>query len=42
MSTCEPALVPELLVTDINRSIEFWCSTCGFTVQYARSEERFA
>lgn len=42
MSTCEPALVPELLVADVDRSIEFWCSICGFTVRYARPEERFA
>lgn len=34
--------MPELLVTDVNRSIEFWCSICGFEVRYARPEERFA
>ena len=38
----EPALVPELLVTEVDRSIEFWCRQCGFTVRYARPEERFA
>ena len=38
----EPALVPELLVADLDRSLEFWCGLCGFTVSYARSEERFA
>ncbi|GAB3136224.1 VOC family protein [Marisediminicola antarctica] len=38
----EPALVPELLVTDIDRSIEFWCGTCGFELRYSRPEERFA
>ena len=38
----EPALVPELLVTDIDRSIDFWCSTCGFEVRNSRLEERFA
>jgi catechol 2,3-dioxygenase-like lactoylglutathione lyase family enzyme len=37
-----PSLVPELLVTDIDRSIEFWCVTCGFEVRYSRPEERFA
>ncbi len=42
MPTREPALVPELLVTDVDRSIEFWCSTCGFEVRYVRPEERFA
>ncbi len=42
MPTREPTLVPELLVTDIDRSIDFWCSTCGFEVRYVRPEERFA
>ncbi|SOE74091.1 Catechol 2,3-dioxygenase [Salinibacterium xinjiangense] len=38
----EPALVPELLVADIDRSIEFWCGICGFEFRYSRPEERFA
>jgi catechol 2,3-dioxygenase-like lactoylglutathione lyase family enzyme len=38
----EPALVPELLVTNIARSIEFWCGLCGFDLRYSRPEERFA
>lgn len=38
----EPALVPELLVTDLDRSTAFWRDLCGFTVRYARPEERFA
>ncbi|MEH0110029.1 hypothetical protein V6N00_09965 [Tersicoccus sp. MR15.9] len=38
----EPALVPELLVTDLDRSLEFWCGLCGFSVRYARPDERFA
>ena len=42
MPMCKPALVPELLVTDVIRSIEFWCSICRFEVRYARPEERFA
>jgi catechol 2,3-dioxygenase-like lactoylglutathione lyase family enzyme len=41
-SQIEPALVPELLVADIDRSIEFWCDLCTFTVRYARPDERFA
>lgn len=41
MSTSEPGLVPELLVTAVDPSIKFWCSICGFTVRYARPEERF-
>ncbi|PCN47621.1 bleomycin resistance family protein [Curtobacterium sp. 'Ferrero'] len=38
----EPDLVPELLVTDLDRSLRFWCDLCGFAVRYARPEERFA
>jgi catechol 2,3-dioxygenase-like lactoylglutathione lyase family enzyme len=40
--TLDPALVPELLVTDIARSIDFWCGLCGFELLYSRPEERFA
>ncbi len=35
-------LVPELLVTDIDASLAFWCGLCGFSVAYARPEDRFA
>ena len=42
MPTSEPHLVPELLVANVDRSIDFWCSICGFEVMYARPEERFA
>jgi len=38
----EPALVPELLVADVDRSIEFWCGSCGFVIRYSRPDERFA
>ncbi|ALD14420.1 VOC family protein (plasmid) [Clavibacter capsici] len=38
----EPTLVPELLVTDLDRSLTFWCDLCGFAVRYSRPEERFA
>lgn len=38
----EPALIPELLVANLDSSIEFWCGLCGFTVLYSRPEERFA
>jgi len=38
----DPALVPELLVTDLDRSLAFWRDRCGFVVRYARPEERFA
>lgn len=37
-----PALVPELLVTDIARSIDFWCGLCGFVTDYERRDEGFA
>jgi catechol 2,3-dioxygenase-like lactoylglutathione lyase family enzyme len=36
------ALVPELLVTDLNRSLAFYVDGCGFRVRYARPEEGFA
>jgi len=38
----EPALVPELLVTDIEESLAFWRDLCGFTLKYARPDEGFA
>lgn len=38
----EPALVPELLVTDVDASLAFWRDLCGFTVTYSRAEEGFA
>ncbi|MGO4104718.1 bleomycin resistance protein [Leifsonia sp. YAF41] len=38
----EPALVPELLIVDIDRSLVFWRDLCGFEVRYSRPEERFA
>lgn len=40
--TAEPDLVPELSVTDLAASLEFWCDVVGFTVRYGRPEERFA
>ena len=41
-SPTEPSLVPELLVGDVTRSVEFWCGLCGFVVEYKREEEGFA
>lgn len=38
----EPALVPELLVSDLTRSLSFWVGICGFAVRYSRPEEGFA
>ncbi len=37
-----PALVPELMVTDIRRSLAFWCGPCGFSILYDRPEDGFA
>ena len=34
-------LVPELLVSDIGTSIEFWCNRLGFAIAYQRPEEKF-
>ncbi|WP_198413817.1 VOC family protein [Cryobacterium sp. TMT2-15-1] len=38
----DPALVPELLVRDIDVSIWFWCELCGFTTSYDRPDDGFA
>lgn len=35
-------VVPELLVTDLTRSLRFWCDLCGFAVAYDRPEDRLA
>ena len=36
------ALVPELLVRNLDASLAFWCGLCGFTVLYDRRDEGFA
>lgn len=41
-SQFEPSLVPELLVTQIDSSIGFWCGLCGFAIAYERPSEGFA
>lgn len=38
----EPELVPELLVSDLRASVDFWCGLCGFTIDYERPQEKFA
>jgi catechol 2,3-dioxygenase-like lactoylglutathione lyase family enzyme len=38
----EPAIVPELSVTDIAASLAFWCGPCGFRIRYDRPEHGFA
>ena len=35
-------LVPELLVSDIDASLEFWRDRLGFAIAYRRPEEAFA
>ena len=37
-----PRLVPELICSDIESSLAFYVGTLGFSVLYARPEERFA
>ena len=36
------ALVPELVVSDLQASLKFWCGVVGFSVWYDRPEENFA
>ena len=38
----DPGLVPELLITDLDESLDFWCRLCGFSVLYHRIHEGFA
>jgi catechol 2,3-dioxygenase-like lactoylglutathione lyase family enzyme len=38
----QPALVPELLVTDVAASLSFWRGLCGFRVLYDRPDEGFS
>ena len=40
--TSAPALVPELLVTELAASLDFWVGLCGFEVRYERMDEGFA
>ncbi|MGB3124793.1 MAG: VOC family protein, partial [Pseudomonas sp.] len=35
-------LVPELMVTDLRKSLDFWVALLGFEVAYQRLEEGFA
>lgn len=36
------ALVPELLVSNLERSLSFWCDLLGFDIHYDRPQEGFA
>ncbi|WP_211883012.1 bleomycin resistance protein [Pseudarthrobacter albicanus] len=38
----DPGLVPKLLITDLDKSLDFWCRLCGFAVLYHRLHEGFA
>jgi catechol 2,3-dioxygenase-like lactoylglutathione lyase family enzyme len=38
----QPGLVPELLVSDLDISLAFWCDLVGFQILYDRPEDRFA
>lgn len=35
-------LIPELLVEDLDRSLGFWHTLCGFAIRYERQEDRLA
>ncbi|MEG0342658.1 bleomycin resistance protein [Acinetobacter sp. TY1] len=35
------ALVPELIVTDLEKSYYFWVNILGFSVKYQRTEDKF-
>ena len=35
------AVIPEFVVSDIEKSRRFYCNLLGFTVQYERPEEKF-
>lgn len=37
-----PALVPELLVSDLDASLKFWCDLIGFKISFQRPEDKFA
>ncbi|KJK14414.1 MULTISPECIES: VOC family protein [Pseudomonas] len=36
------ALVPELIVSDLQRSLKFYCDIGGFALEYQRPEDKFA
>ncbi|WP_027132473.1 bleomycin resistance protein [Geminicoccus roseus] len=40
--TRPPALVPELVVTDLDASLRFWRDLIGFRIAYDRPEDGFA
>ena len=40
-ASLDPDLVPELLVSNTQASIAFWCGLCGFRFKYQSPEESF-
>lgn len=36
------ALIPELIVSDLSRSLSFYCELLGFQILYDRVEDGFA
>lgn len=36
------ALVPEMIVSDLQRSLGFYCQVLGFDIEYQRPEHKFA
>ncbi len=41
MSFVYNSLIPELMVADLNQSLAFYVTLCGFKIAYQRDEERF-
>jgi len=39
MTLTFPGLVPELLITDLATSLNFWVALCGFEILYDRPKE---
>ncbi len=35
-------LIPELIVSDLQRSLDFYCQVLGFKIEYQRPEDKFA
>lgn len=35
-------LVPELIVSDLKRSLDFYCRVLGFQIEYERPEDKFS
>lgn len=35
-------LIPELIVSDLQRSLNFYCQVLGFKIEYQRPEDKFA